>query len=436
MKKLLAMLLLHAFALGVVFAGVTFNPKQGYVGVAWGSAPDAARMAGYKLKLMDKEYTDLLYTEPVEAYKVTPKDKSVTALQFHYYKGQLFFITETLTGYGLDPQKLATRYGGFNKSGIIRSGKQYTDAIFEADGSISSLSITIAANSEGNTITNMYDWNVYKSISVAVQKTAKKTEPAPVKKSIIDELEDMAGKLVQEKAGTSKPTFAFSYLATDYKNVLVENYVTDALTEAMFNTGKIKIIERAYLEEALKEQKFQSSGLVNEETAKSIGMLVGADFICYGTLKDLGDSFTVNARVVNVETGELCAISRATITKDGYLKQRSQRAEGERKTATASTAKTATPAAAAPAPAVAPAPATPATPAASTSAKTTPVANNAWKVSKYNDDFGGAKVYVFTVNSSDEKMLFIRYQKANNPANSKVIAGIHWVDSYWQNKGT
>ena len=65
----------------------------------------------------------------------------------------------------------------------------------------------------------------------------------------------MATKLVQdllqERSGASKPSCAFMPLTTDYKNSQVDNYITDALTEAMFNAGKIKIIERSNLESIL-----------------------------------------------------------------------------------------------------------------------------------------------------------------------------------------
>lgn len=221
--------------------------------------------------------------------------------------------------------------------------------------------------------------------------------------TITDELKDMANQLVQTKAGTNKPSYAFVAFTTDYKNTLVDNYITDALMEAMFNTGKVKIIERSNLENILTEQKFQSSGLVNEETVKSIGMIAGVDFVCYGTLKDLNYGFTINARVVDVETGELCAIARATVTKDDYLKKQPQTAAGTPSIATTKTTAT-----------------TPKTTASTT--------NNAWKVISYTDEFEGYTQYVFTVNSTDEKKLFFSYKKYENSAYNRINSGISWKD--------
>ena len=424
MKKFISILLLQVLIPCFVFAAI-INSKQGYVKVSWGSTVADAKKAGYELTIIASDYTEKLYNAPVEAYKVTSKDKSVSALQFHYYMGKLFLVSETLTVTGFDLKKLYERYGDFYKQGIYSEGKQYTDAV-GADGSILNMSIVISNNSAGNVFTTMYDWNIYSVISYAGQKLSQNIKMTTKKKSIVNELEEMAGKLVQEKKGNAKPSYALLSLATDYKNSLVEEYVTDALTEALFNTGKTRIIERANLHAILKEQKLQTSGLVDESTAKSIGMIAGADFICYGTLKDLGDSITVNARVVDVETGELCAIARATVTKDEYLKKRPQAAEGEQKTSAVNTStKNDT--------------TTTETKTNATTKTTTsiPAANNAWKVTKYRNDFDGYTKFIFRVFSVDERFIFISYKKCDVKANSRVVAGVHWGNGHsWDNTGT
>lgn len=423
MKRVLSIFLLQFFILGLIF-GATINSKQGYGNLKWGSSVDDAKKAGYKLSAMtsasDKQYLSKLYTVDVNAYKVTSNDKNVTALQFHYYNGKLFSVTETLKIAELTPQKLEGRYGNFATQGISMYGEQYMDVKFEKGGSVASLSIIISKSS-GKVSAVMYDWDTYKNISYVGQQLKKTANTTSIgsEKSIIDELSGIANNLVQEKVGSAKPSFAFLAFTTDYQNTLVENYVTDALTEAMFNTGKIKIIERANLEAILEEQKFQSSGLVNEETVKSIGMIAGVDFVCYGTLKDLGATLTINARVVDVETGELCAISRATITKDDYLKQQPQSAVGAVKTNDATkTSDTTT------------------TTTTATQVKTTTsVANNAWKVVKSPDEFENSTHFAFILNSTDFRKLYVSFKRCENPANNRVIAGIHWTTDDYRNIG-
>ena len=247
-------------------------------------------------------------------------------------------------------------------------------------------------------------------ISFDLNQESTRSHETPVPETITDELYDMANKLVAETAGNGKPIYAFLSFTTDYNNALVENYVTDALTEAMFNTGKVRIIERANVETILAEQRFQASGLVSEETAKSIGKITGVDFVCYGTLKDLGETITVNARVVDVETGELCAMARTTITKDDYLKK-----QGQNIVETSSIATTITE--------------PDSTVSVQPQASTNDV-NNLWKVTSYRNDFDEYTQYIFTVNSTDDKLIYVGYRKCDSKAFSKVTAGISWNTSY------
>ena len=176
----------------------------------------------------------------------------------------------------------------------------------------------------------------------------------------------------------------------------------------MFNTDKVRIIERANVETILAEQRFQASGLVSEETAKSIGKITGVDFVCYGTLKDLGETITVNARVVDVETGELCAMARTTITKDDYLKKQGQNIVG-----TASISST--------------------VPESDTTTSTQPQTstndvNNLWEVISYRNDFDEYTQYIFRLYSTDDRFIFVGYKKCDSKAYSKVTAGISWYE--------
>lgn len=427
MKKLLSLFVLQFFVFGCIF-GATINSKKGYVGLSWKSTVADAK-AEYNLTFMstpsDKEFLEELYTETVAAYKVDSNKRDVSSLQFHFYKGNLFAVIEKLSLREFSIAALERRYGSFAQQGINKIGQQYMDLKQNPDGTVESLSIMISVSN--NTVTTiMCDWNVYKEISVvgkALSNSSKSNSGTNTNLqknlTIVDDLMPLANKLIQENLDGSKPSFAFVALTTDYKNTLVDNYITDALSEAMFNTGKIKIIERGNLEAILSEQKFQASGLVNEQTAKDIGMIAGVDFVCYGTLKDIGDIFTVNARVVDVETGEVAAMSRANITKDAYLKKQVQSAVGSSvyTTVTTNTVNT--------------------TSQEKTESVQTPpkVANNAWKVVKSPDEFANSTHFAFILNSTDFRKLYVSFKRCENPANNRVIAGIHWTTDDYRSIG-
>ena len=97
MKKVLSFILINLLVLSVAFSA-TINSKVGYDKLNWGSTVEDAKNAGYKLTPMtsasDKQYLKQMYVTDVEGYSVTSKEKLVSALQFHYYKGRLFAVSE------------------------------------------------------------------------------------------------------------------------------------------------------------------------------------------------------------------------------------------------------------------------------------------------------------------------------------------------------
>lgn len=225
---------------------------------------------------------------------------------------------------------------------------------------------------------------------------------------IVEQLNSLAFKLVQDGKGGKKASFAFIALSSDSGTADVENYVTDALTEAVFNTGKIRIIERANLEKILSEQQFQTSGLVNDDTATAIGNIAGVDYVCYGTIKDGGDTLTVSARVVDVESGEICAMSRANVQKDSYLANHS--GAGAAKAAKSSGGKA----------------------GGSSASKTAGKGGvqSAWIVRKSRNDFDECTVYTFMTPSVGKSnvFFFLGYEKYDDPVRSRVRTGLSWKE--------
>lgn len=107
-----------------------------------------------------------------------------------------------------------------------------------------------------------------------------------------------------------------------------------AVARALTQSARYKIIERRALNEILKEQRLQLSGLVDEATAVEVGRLAGADALLMGEVVGAYAQYThtteangdfigayvgnaiLNMRLVHVESGEIvwdCGISRSTV---------------------------------------------------------------------------------------------------------------------------
>jgi TolB-like protein len=80
--------------------------------------------------------------------------------------------------------------------------------------------------------------------------------------------------------------------------------VTDKLVTQLVNLRRFKVMERTALEKVLKEQKLQTSGIVDEKTAVNVGKIAGADAIIIGDVNVVGGFAKVSARVIDTETSE------------------------------------------------------------------------------------------------------------------------------------
>ena len=76
--------------------------------------------------------------------------------------------------------------------------------------------------------------------------------------------------------------------------------------------GFFTLVERNQIEEILIEQGFQQSGCTTNECAVEIGKLLGADKLLLGSIGKTGSLYTINTRIVSVESGK---VLKAILTK-------------------------------------------------------------------------------------------------------------------------
>jgi curli biogenesis system outer membrane secretion channel CsgG len=93
--------------------------------------------------------------------------------------------------------------------------------------------------------------------------------------------------------------------------------VSERLTTELVNLKKFRVTERKEIEKVFEELKLQSSGAIGADSVKSIGKLLGADWLVLGTLTELsGKRVEINARLVGVESGEIINAASAKVKKD------------------------------------------------------------------------------------------------------------------------
>jgi curli biogenesis system outer membrane secretion channel CsgG len=113
--------------------------------------------------------------------------------------------------------------------------------------------------------------------------------------------------------------------------------VTEIVEEALFRTGRYRVIERRAIDAVLREQGIGRTGAVDQATAARLGRILGVQALIAGTvnqfeLKGAGGialpivavalyqaQVQLTARVINVTTGEIMGIARGTGRAEGTM---------------------------------------------------------------------------------------------------------------------
>ena len=93
--------------------------------------------------------------------------------------------------------------------------------------------------------------------------------------------------------------------------------VSARMTTALIKMNKLKVVERKLIQQMLAELKLQNTGVVDQDSAKKLGKMLGADLLVVGSVDELpGKLLEVNLRLASVESGEALSAASGQISKD------------------------------------------------------------------------------------------------------------------------
>lgn len=81
--------------------------------------------------------------------------------------------------------------------------------------------------------------------------------------------------------------------------------IAETLITDLAKSNRLNLVERAQLGQALRELRLQTTGLIEPAQAKRVGKLIGADAIVVGSFYTRDGQIVINARVVDVRTGQV-----------------------------------------------------------------------------------------------------------------------------------
>jgi TolB-like protein len=93
--------------------------------------------------------------------------------------------------------------------------------------------------------------------------------------------------------------------------------LTERMRTEIGNTNAVRLIERKAIENIMAEQGLAQSGCVTDECAAEVGQLLGVQYMINGILGKMGDSYTIDAKMFSVETGE--TVQAVNTTYEGEI---------------------------------------------------------------------------------------------------------------------
>jgi curli biogenesis system outer membrane secretion channel CsgG len=81
--------------------------------------------------------------------------------------------------------------------------------------------------------------------------------------------------------------------------------LSEKVREALFLTGKFKVLDRSTMDEILKEQGFSQSGCTSDECIVQVGRMLSAQKMVAGSVGKIGGTYTLSLKLVDVQTGEI-----------------------------------------------------------------------------------------------------------------------------------
>ena len=78
--------------------------------------------------------------------------------------------------------------------------------------------------------------------------------------------------------------------------------LSERLRSEIIGLSQFIVLERSAFQTVLDEQKFHYSGIVDDNSASEIGKVIGAQYVFFGSISKLGETYLVDSRLINVET--------------------------------------------------------------------------------------------------------------------------------------
>lgn len=143
-------------------------------------------------------------------------------------------------------------------------------------------------------------------ISCATPPTEHEPTTAPKHPMLEEAMATIAGKL---PSVDGQIVAVLPFTERGIGPTLLGEYVAEKLMVALNAIGRVELVERSRLQTVYQEQKLGATGLINDETAASIGNIAGAQAAVVGVLTSFGDCWELTARMLGTSDARVLTMA-------------------------------------------------------------------------------------------------------------------------------
>jgi hypothetical protein len=166
--------------------------------------------------------------------------------------------------------------------------------------------ISIAANSLSNFVITIGGAAASAPVPSSRASVPARPSQRPIGQSTLEAALYAAADVVINKLPPKTTIAVVSIASRDTESA---EFVVDELAYIIVSAGSFKVVDRKSLEAIRSEQDFQTSGEVDDDSAVSIGKLLGANVVITGSISGVGSTRRLRLKALDVMTAEIVAMA-------------------------------------------------------------------------------------------------------------------------------
>ena len=182
---------------------------------------------------------------------------------------------------------------------IASSGREHLDVIVAAPTDVSTGSFKLAQDSPPPRSSQATDGGYEGALHLVAARLVSQLETAHQKSGTVLDFTDLQGQ------GTA-----------------LGRFLAQELSDQLVSAAKIfSLVDRANLQYLLRENKLSMEGLIDPNTSRKLGNMIGIDTVIFGTVTPTGQSVRLSVRAVAVETGKIVTSQSISVPLTAQLSE-------------------------------------------------------------------------------------------------------------------